>query len=97
MKCIIFRCSRKQEMYLYLPYSDNENEVCKELDESLLALTGELVKVMDLDLTPERKLARADINDVKEALKSKGYYLQMPPNNIIKNDDSMLHNPDDSF
>ena len=84
-------------MYLYLPYSENEDKICQELDKDLLTLTGQLVKVMELDLTPDRKLARVNVNDVMDALENKGYFLQMPPNEIIKNDDSMLHNPDETF
>jgi len=97
MRCIIFRCSRKEEMYLYLPYSDDEDRLIKELSEDLVKLTGNLEKVMELDITPERTLARAKACDVITSLKEKYYYLQMPPNAILRKDDSMLHNADDSF
>jgi len=97
MRCIIFRCSRKEEMYLYLPYSDDEETLLKELSEDLLKLTGNLDKVMELDITPERTLARAKATDVIASLEEKSYYLQMPPNAVLIKDDSMLHNPDDSF
>ena len=97
MRCIIFRCSRKEEMYLYLPYRDDEDRLIKELSEDLVKLTGNLEKVMELDITPERTLARAKASDVITSLKEKYYYLQMPPNDILRKDDSMLHNPDDSF
>lgn len=97
MKCIIFRCSRKEEMYLYLPYEEDEEKLLNDLSEDLLKLTGSLEKVMDLELTPERKLARAKTVDVIASLTEKSYYLQMPPNAILKKDDSMLHDPSDSF
>jgi len=97
MRCIIFRCSRKEEMYLYLPYSDDEDRLINELSEDLVKLTGNLEKVMELDITPERTLARAKAVDVITSLNEKYYYLQMPPNAILRKDDSMLHNADDSF
>lgn len=97
MKVIIFRCSRKDEMYLYLPYQENEDQVINELSADLLKLTGNIEKVMELDLTPERKLARAKVEDVLISLKDKGYYLQMPPNAVLIKDNSMLYDPKDSF
>ncbi len=52
---------------------------------------------MDLELTRERKLARADVNQVMADLQEKGFYLQSPPSARLRDDDSMLHNPSDSF
>ena len=97
MKSAIFRCDKKDQMYLYTPYQEDEEAILQALPEELLKLTGKLKKVMDLDLTPEQKLARANVNDVIAALTEKGYYLQSPPNEIFRQDDSMLHNPSDSF
>ncbi len=54
--------------------SDLEN-----LPEALLMLTGKLEQAMELDLTPERKLARADVVEVMQSLEEKGFYLQIPP------------------
>lgn len=97
MKCIIFRCSKKDEMYLYLPYQDDEEKVLNDVSDDLLKLTGKLDKVMELELTLDRKLARADVDEVITSLNEKSYYLQMPPNDLLIKDDSMLHNPSDSF
>ena len=97
MKSAIFRCDKKQEMYLYVPYQEDESAALEALPEGLLKLTGNLIKVMDLDITPEQKLARVDVNEVIIALGEKGYYLQYPPNEVLRQDESMLHNPSDSF
>ena len=97
MKSLIFRCSKKDEMYLFVPYQEDEQEALKGLPEALLGITGSLVKVMELDLSPERKLARADVNDVMAALDEKGFYLQSPPNEVLRADDSMLNNSSDGF
>ena len=97
MKCLIFRCSRKDQMYLYLPYEEDEQQAVARLPQGLVMLTGRLVKAMELDLAPDRKLARADVNEVMAALQEKGYYLQSPPNEVLRADDSMLNNSSDGF
>lgn len=97
MKCLIFRCSKKQEMYLYVPFVEEEQKAIDALPEGLLKLTGKLVKAMELELAPERKLARADVNEVISSLEQKGFYLQTPPNDILRADDSMLNNSSDGF
>lgn len=98
MQTIIFRCRKKDEMYLYLPAEDNrsETDLIEALPDALLALTGELDKVMRLEITPDRKLARARAEDVLSALGQQGYYLQMPPNDVLRKSDP-LHNPSDGF
>jgi uncharacterized protein YcgL (UPF0745 family) len=97
MKCVIFRCSKKDEMYLYVPYQEQEEKLLSDLPDGLQQVTGRLEQVMELELSPERKLARANVEEVIASLEDKGFYLQMPPNELIRKDDSMLHNPSDSF
>jgi len=97
MKCVIFRCSKKVEMYLYVPLKDDEEALLDDLPEGLEKLTGKLEKVMELELTAERKLARAKVGDVIASLTEKGFYIQMPPTDILRKDNSMLHDPSDSF
>lgn len=97
MKCVIYRCSKKQEMYLYVPDKEDQDDLLKDLPDGLEKITGRLERVMELDLTPERKLARANANDVIAALQDKGFYLQSPPNTVLLKDDSMLNNPSDTF
>ena len=62
-------------MYLYV----HENKKTEELPEDLIKLVKELTHVMDLELSPERKLARADVMIVIKQLEEQGYFLQMPP------------------
>jgi uncharacterized protein YcgL (UPF0745 family) len=97
MKCVIFRCSKKDEMYLYVRHQDDQAKLLAGLPDSLQHMTGRLEKVMELDLIPGRKLARANVQDVISAIEQKGFYLQMPPADLLSRDDSMLHDPSDSF
>ncbi len=75
LECHIYRCSAKEEMYLYI-HSDKTQE---DLPQELLVLVKQLTHVMDLELSPERKLARVDVDEVMQSLNDKGYFLQMPP------------------
>jgi len=73
--CSIYKSSKREEMYIYVEKSKG----LKEVPEALLAMFGTPTKIMDAILTKEKKLARADIDKVLEEVKSKGFYLQMPP------------------
>ncbi len=73
--CWIYRSSRKAEMYIYLTEQDEFD--C--LPEALRRLLGSLDLVMQLDLHPERKLARVETSAVLDSLAEQGYYIQMPP------------------
>lgn len=75
INCKIYRCSNRDEMYLYI----HEDKTKDDLPKDLLTLVKELTHVMDLELTPQRKLAREDVVTVMENLEEKGFHLQMPP------------------
>ena len=65
-------------MYLYI----HEDKTSADLPEDLLKMVKELTYVIDLELTPERKLAREDVLVVLKNLQEKGYHLQMPLNSL---------------
>jgi uncharacterized protein YcgL (UPF0745 family) len=73
--CVVYRCSRQDEMYLYL----RSGFAPESLPQALRARLGALTEVMQLTLSPERPLARADVSAVIERLRDVGYYLQLPP------------------
>ena len=62
-------------MFLYVDREDNFERV----PTALLSAMGELELVMALQLGPDRKLARANVDRVIEDLNQQGFYLQMPP------------------
>ncbi len=78
MHCAIYRCSKKPETYLYVAISEGEVDFSR-VPEALLASLGRREHVMDLELTPERTLARVERDEVVAALASQGFFLQMPP------------------
>ncbi len=82
MLSFIYRSPKKDEMYLYLPAKDD----FAALDEDFMRVFGEPEFVMMIDLTKREKLARVDINRVKQGLVDNGYYLQLPPNPLKQAD-----------
>lgn len=83
--CSIYQSSRKPGMYLYVLKADALAKVPPEL----LKLFGTPRHSFDLVLTPERKLAQEDIQQVLENLDGQGFHLQMPP----PEDDYIEHLP----
>ena len=75
MQCFIYKGTKKAELYLYIENKDDFSKV----PETLFANLGVPEFVIKLDLTPERKLAREDVNKVMASLKDKGYFIQLPP------------------
>ena len=71
----IYRSPRRDEMYLYV----NKQDKLKKVPEALIQSFGTAGHVLDMLLTPERKLARVETEKVMEAIREKGFYLQMPP------------------
>ncbi len=78
--CIVYRCGKQDEMYLYL----RADLKLDDIPEPLRQRTGRLTEVMRLHLTPERKLARVDVLRVVERLGSEGWYLQLPPDGQVR-------------
>jgi uncharacterized protein len=80
LDCVVYRCSRQDEMYLYLR-ADLRSE---DVPEALRQRTGRLTEVMRLPLDPARKLARVDVLRVIEQLRTQGWFLQMPPEGQVQ-------------
>ncbi len=75
LPCWVYRSPRKQEMYIYLAQEDGFDT----LPAALLESFGEPILVIELELSPDRKLAREDVRKVIANLRDQGFHLQMPP------------------
>lgn len=75
MHCAIYKGPKKIDHYLYVEQEGDFSRV----PQALLDFLGQLQLVMTLELDAERKLAQADAELVRKALREQGYYLQMPP------------------
>lgn len=79
MQCFIYKSLKKAELYLYLERKDDFSAVPQSLFDSF----GRLAFVMELELTPERKLAKENPAKVIASLQNKGFFVQMPPCNLV--------------
>ena len=79
MNCTIYRSSSRAYTYLYLA----EGKELEDLPDFLLEKFGPAEVCLELNLNQRQKLAQADLNTVKNQLLSKGYYLQLPPEQDI--------------
>jgi uncharacterized protein YcgL (UPF0745 family) len=73
--CKVYRSDRKIDTYLYLA----ADMTFDELPETLRRTFGEPAFIMDLLLSPDRKLARVDVAQVLDDLEEQGFSLQLPP------------------
>ena len=75
MHAFVYKSLKKADTYVYLAARDG----FARLPESLRMQLGGLRFVLDVELTPERKLARGDVAVVREHLALRGFHLQLPP------------------
>lgn len=75
MQAYVYKSLRKADTYVYLGARDD----FERLPEPLRTQLGRLQFVMEVALTPERKLAREDVAVVRENLAMRGFHLQFPP------------------
>lgn len=73
--CYVYASRRKPGLYIYLPNEDDWSAIPEQIQQYL----GATERVLELELTPERQLARASGAEVIEAMEQQGFYLQMPP------------------
>ncbi len=75
MQAYVYKCQRKDDTYVYLA----ERDAFDVLPTQLKASLGSLQLVLEVALTDDRRLARADAAQVRAELRSRGFYLQVPP------------------
>ena len=75
MHAFVYKSLRKQDTYIYLGKRD-------DFEVMPAAVRGPLEPfafVLDVELTPERRLARVDAAQVRANLREHGFHLQLPP------------------
>ncbi|KGO99318.1 YcgL domain-containing protein [Novilysobacter defluvii] len=75
MHAYVYKSLRKDDTYVFLAARDAFDRIPAAVRESL----GRLEPVLEVELHPGRRLARADASQVMAALDSRGFYLQVPP------------------
>ncbi|PSJ47094.1 hypothetical protein C7I36_01695 [Zobellella taiwanensis] len=82
MLCVVYKSLKKAETYLFVERRDDFSRV----PAPLLDTFGTPQLAMIVNLANRDRLAQADIDKVRDALRSQGYYLQLPPppENLLK-------------
>jgi uncharacterized protein YcgL (UPF0745 family) len=75
-----YKSSKKDELYLMIPQSSK----LSDLPAELRVMFGEAQHVLDFEMTPARKMGREDPQKVWDALQQKGYFIQLPPQEVEK-------------
>jgi uncharacterized protein YcgL (UPF0745 family) len=75
IRCTIFKGKREPELYVYVPWQAGKANIPSDLQKHM----GELREVMTIMIGPDKKLARARVENVLKDINEKGYYLQLPP------------------
>jgi uncharacterized protein YcgL (UPF0745 family) len=73
--CSIYRSAKVEGMYLFV----DQAEGLAKVPEVLIQRFGKAELAMTLEITAERKLARADAAAVLAGIAEQGFFLQMPP------------------
>lgn len=79
MHAYVYKSQRKADTYVYLAARDD----FARLPEPLRTQLGPLTFVLDVALTPERRLVREDAAAVREHLAARGFHLQLPPSAAV--------------
>jgi len=75
MHCVVYKSLRKADTYLFVAHEDDFSALPPELCKAL----GQLEKIMSLQLSAEKKLARGNAVQVLADLHETGFHLQLPP------------------
>jgi uncharacterized protein YcgL (UPF0745 family) len=75
MQAYVYKSQRKADTFVYLATRDEFTLVPEPLRTQL----GDLSFVLEVALTPDRKLAREDAAVVRGNLSAHGFHIQFPP------------------
>ena len=75
VSCDVYKSDRRALMYLYVL----EGEGLERVPAALMKTLGNPTFVLNVELTPDKALAKEDPKVVIEHLGTQGYHLQMPP------------------
>ena len=75
MQAYVYKSQRKPDTYVYLAKRDDFDALPAELGATLAPYAF----VLEVALTPERRLAQADAALVRANLAERGFHLQLPP------------------
>ena len=75
MQAYVYKSQRKQDSFVYLAARDDFSVI----PEAVKATLAPFQFVLEVALTPDRRLAQADVAQVRLNLAERGFHLQLPP------------------
>ena len=78
VNCHVFKSLRKSDTYVFV----RERDGIERLPAALRATLEPFAFVMDLELRADTRLARTNVDELRERLRSSGFHLQLPPSEI---------------
>ncbi|KAB7770578.1 YcgL domain-containing protein [Xanthomonas maliensis] len=79
MHAYVYKSQRKQDSFVYLATRDDFSVLPAAVQTQLAPLAF----VLEVALTPERRLAQADVEQVRTQLRAQGFYLQLPKTVVV--------------
>ena len=79
MQCFVYKSLKRPDTYIYLAKKDGFDV----LPQSLSDRFGVLELALEFELLPNRRLARTEASVVIQAINDTGFYLQLPPSQVI--------------
>lgn len=76
----VYKTARRPQTFLFVP----RDLVPDHWPTDLYALFREPEKILSLTLTPEQRLAAQSATVVMAAIRSQGYFLQLPPDPQVR-------------
>ena len=76
IECAVYRSSKRDETYVFIPTASPLSDLPKEV----LKMLGQAELVMTLNLTPEKKMARGNADEIMKSIDTQGFHLQMQEN-----------------
>lgn len=87
MQCYVYKGNKKADHFLYLTAKIGDEKQPEKVPDALLEMLGDLDFVIDFDLQLTRKLPNADAKQVLAALEDRGFYFQMPKDDMYKGEE----------
>ncbi|MFT4249444.1 MAG: YcgL domain-containing protein [Pseudomonas sp.] len=75
MQAYVYKSQRKQDTYVYLARRDD----FATMPAPMHAQLAPFAFVLELALTPQRRLAQVDAEQVRRQLAERGFFVQFPP------------------
>lgn len=88
MECTVFKSLKKDETYVFIQTTTS----LSDLPDELIKVLGQTERVITLNLTPEKKMARGNALEVMKSIEKQGFHLQMPEKPHLKENPLPSHN-----